>query len=78
MKFHRRHAFEPELVASVVVEIEVALNSGNQFLAGSKLLEVVHFGFQNSPEAFHGTVVDTSADTGHTLTHIGRHEPVVK
>lgn len=32
-----------------------------------KLLEVVHFRFENSPEALHRAVVDAAAGSGHTL-----------
>lgn len=32
-----------------------------------KLLEVVHFRFENPPEALHRAVVDAAAGPGHTL-----------
>jgi len=41
MKSHRRHAFEPEQVTSVVVEIGVTLDGRNKFVVGSKPSEVM-------------------------------------
>ena len=32
-----------------------------------KLLEIVHLGFENAPEALHGAVVNAAAWTGHAL-----------
>ena len=33
------------------------------------MVEIIHFTLQNAPEALHRTIVNTSANTGHTLPH---------
>ena len=45
------------------------LNSSHELLIGFEMVEEVHLTFQDAPEALHGTVINTSANTGHTLLH---------
>ena len=78
MELHRCHAFEPLLVASVVIEIEVILNLWNKIVSRSEFSQVIHLGFDDSPEALHRTVVNASSDTWHTLSHIRLNKFVVK
>ena len=78
MELHRRHAFEPLPAAFVTVEIEIMLDFWNYIVTRSELSQVVHLGFEDPPEAFHWPVVNTSADVGHALPHIGCSELGVK
>ena len=57
------------LTPLVVVVIDKCFNCGNQLIIGCELVEIVHLTFQNPLEAFHWAVINTSADTGHTLLH---------
>lgn len=70
MKLHGCHAVKPLLVSLGVVEMYVVLNGRNQFLLVSKPSQIVHFGFQDSPESFHRTIVNTPSYSGHTLYHL--------
>ena len=45
------------------------LNCCRKLLIGFEMVEVVHLTFQDAPEALHGTGINTSANTGHTLLH---------
>ena len=78
MKFHRCHASESLLVTLVVVKIEITLDCRNQIVTRSKLSEIVHFRFENTPKSLHWTVVNASANAWHTLSHIGGNKFVVK
>ena len=50
-----------------IVKVYVFVDGFLQFLKGMKLPEVVHFRFENPPEALHRAVVDAAAGPGHTL-----------
>ena len=54
------------------------LDCQSQIVTRSEFSQIVHFGFEDSPETLHRTVINTSADAGHTLTHIGGNEFGVK
>ena len=70
MEFHRCHTAKPFLVSSGVVEMNILSNCINQILLVSKLSQIVHFRFQDSPEPLHWAIVDTPANSGHTLYHV--------
>ena len=70
--FHRRQDAEIALQTLTVVIADIFLNHLNEALTVSKTLAVVPFPFENAPEAFHGTVVNTVSHTGHTLCHSRR------
>ena len=52
----------------VVVMNELSYRIHKLFV-GFKMVEVVHLAFQDAPEALHRAIVNTSANTGHTLPH---------
>lgn len=47
----------------------VPLNSCGKAVIVSKVAKVEHLAFKNTPEAFHGSIVDAAANPGHTLYH---------
>ena len=55
--------------AFIVVEVYVALNGRYQAVVILEVAKVVHFAFENAPEAFHGAVVDAATDARHALYH---------
>ena len=62
MKLHRCYASESLLVTLVVVKIRITLDCRNQIVTRSKLSEIVHFRFENTPKSLHWTVVNASAN----------------
>ena len=57
------------LTPLVIVVMDKLLNSSHELLIGFEMVEVVHLTFQDAPEALHGPIINTSANTGHTLRH---------
>ena len=51
------------LTPLVIAVMDELLNSSHE------MVEVVHLTFQDAPEALYGPVINTSANTGHTLPH---------
>ena len=41
-----------------------------KFMIGMKMAQIVHFALEDSPEAFHGPIVDTSTNTRHSLKQL--------
>ena len=70
MKFHRCHAAKPFLESTIVVEIDIVLYCPDQFISGRESAQIIHLRFQHPPEALHRTVVNASAHSGHTLSHL--------
>lgn len=68
---HRRHFVQLLLPAFVVVEVYVVLDGRCQAVVILEVAKVVHFAFENTPEAFHGAIVDATTDARHTLCHPG-------
>ena len=66
---HWRQFVKFPLPAFVVIEIYEAFNGCCQAVVILKAIKVVHFALKNSPETFHGAVVDAAADTRHALYH---------
>ena len=69
MKLQGSHEAKPLLVSLGVVEKNVILNSCDQFLLIGKFSQIVHLGFQDSPESLHRPVVNASSNSGHALYH---------
>lgn len=69
MSLHRSLDKQTVLVTAVVVVINVIFNGGNQLFPAGECLSVIAFTFQDSPEALHRAIVNTAANTGHTLRH---------
>ena len=70
VKLHRRHAAKALLVALGIIEMDIFFDGGSQCLLARKFSQIVHLGFQNSPESFHRTIVNTPSNSGHTLHHL--------
>lgn len=58
------------LAAQVVIVVNKRFHSLYKLFVSIKMSEIVHLTFQNAPEAFHGTVINTSSDARHTLFHV--------
>ena len=71
MSLHRCLDEQTVLVTAVVVVINVIFNGGKQLFPAGECLSVIAFTFQDSPEALHRAIVNTAANTGHTLRHTG-------
>ena len=69
VELHGSHAAKPFLVTLGVVEKDVILNSCDQPSVIGKLSQIVHLGFQDSPESLHRPVVNASSNSGHALYH---------
>lgn len=69
MELHGSHAAKSLLVSLGVVEMYVLLNRGAQLLLVGKFSQIVHLGFQDSPESFHWSIVNASSNSGHALYH---------
>ena len=78
MSLHRCLDEQTVLVTAVVVVINVIFNSGNQLFPAGECLSVIAFTFQDSPEALHRAIVNTAANTGHTLRHSGIQQLLVE
>ena len=78
MSLHRCLDKQTVLVTAVVVVINVIFNGGNQLFPAGECLSVIAFTFQDSPEALHRTIVNTAANTGHTLRHSGIQQLLVE
>ena len=69
MKFHWCHTSELQLKTFCVVEIYIIFNSFYKFFFRSEFLQIVHLRFQNTSISLHRTIVDTSSNSGHALSH---------
>ena len=78
MFFQRRQYTEIALDSSAVVVANITLNRLDKRLLAVELLPIVALSLQDSPEALHGSVVDTPAYAGHALYHTGLFQLVVK
>jgi len=68
---HWSQYIELPLPAFIIVSMYKLAYGFLELVIGMKLAQVVHFALEDSPEAFHGTIVDASTNTGHTLNHTG-------
>ena len=53
----------------MVIVVDKLFNSSHQLLVDIKAIEIIHPTLQDTPEAFHRAVVDTSSHSGHALCH---------
>ena len=63
----RRQTVQLVLTPLVIVVMDKLLNCCRKLLIGFEMVEVVHLTLQDTPEALHRTIVNTSTNTGHTL-----------
>ena len=78
MLFHRSEYAKVPLESFGVVVLNKILNHGNQVCPVSESYSIVPFAFQDSPESFHWSVINTLSDPGHTLRHTGLGQHVVE
>ena len=52
-----------------IVLVNVIPNHPNKFLLGSKLLSIIFFALQDTPEPLHRAIVDAVSHARHTLRH---------
>ena len=67
---HRRQHAQVSLYPVVVVVGDVILNHLRKLLAACKTPAVISLSFQNTPKAFHWTVVNALGYSGHALSHL--------
>ena len=67
MFLYRRQDTKITLYTLVVVIINVCFNRTHKFVLAGKSPTIVHLPLQNSPESFHGPVVNAVGYTGHAL-----------
>jgi len=67
----RRQAVKIMLTATRVVIIYEVIDRLYQLLFALKLPEVIHLTFEDSPEAFHRSVVNAASNSRHALCHSG-------
>ena len=70
VKLHRCHAAKALLIPLGIIKMDIFFDGGSQCLLARKFSQIVHLGFQNSPESFHRTIVNTPSNSGHTLHHL--------
>ena len=70
VEFHGCHAEKPFLVTARIVKIKILSNCSGQFFGGCEFVQIIHLGFEQSPETFHRSVVYASTDARHTLPHM--------
>ena len=58
------------MIAPIVVVFDVILNHFYYSFSGIKSALVISFSFQDSPEAFHRSIVDALANARHTMYHL--------
>ena len=78
MLFHRCDNSQIPLDTLVVVIWDIRLNHFNKFLPGSEPVAVVRFPLENTPESFHGAIVNAVSHSGHTLRHVRRFQLLVE
>ena len=71
MFFHRCENTKVSLEPFGIVVLNKVFNHGNQACSIGETFPVIPFSFQNSPESFHGPVINTLGNSGHALGHSG-------
>ena len=71
MLFHRSEYTEVPLEPFSVVVLNEVLNHSNQTGSVSEAYPIIPLAFQNSPKAFHRSVINAFGNSGHTLSHTG-------
>ena len=70
MLLHRCQHAQVALYPAVVVVGDIILNHLHKLLTACKTLAVISLSFQNTPKAFHWTVVNALGHSGHALFHL--------
>lgn len=78
MNFHGCLDAQSTLEAAEVVIDDITLNHTDQFLPAGKVSAIVSFPLEDTPEAFHGAVVDAHSHAGHALSDAGLGQLVMK
>ena len=78
MLLHRSQHAQVALNSPGVVIMDVAHNHLHKFLLTGKTPSIIAFPFQDAPETFHRTIVNTMCHTGHALHHSRLYELLVK
>ena len=66
------------LTPLVVVVINKLSYCIHKRFIGFKMVEIIHFTLQDAPETLHRTIVNASANTGHTLPHTLLFQPILE
>ena len=78
MFLHRCQHTQVALNSPGVAIADVADNHLHKFLLTGETPAIIAFLFQDAPETFHGSIVNTVSDTGHTLYHSCLYKFLVK
>ena len=78
MLFHWSKYSKSTLVSLVIVVVNVVFNHCHEFFTAVEALTVIPFSLQDSPEAFHRTIVDALGNSGHALCHSDSFKLTVK
>ena len=66
-EFHRRHTVRHSLTSFAVVIMDIISDRIAELIILTKMIQIVHLRFQNSPKAFHRRIIQTFAWTRHAL-----------
>ena len=78
MLFHRWQNAKVTLETFCVVVMNITANHFHQFSTVREAPSIITLSLQNTPEPFHGTVVNAAANTRHTLCHASIDQPLVE
>ena len=78
MLFQRCQNAKVTLETFSVVVMNITVNHFHQFSTVCETPPVITLSLQNTPEPFHGTIVNTAANTRHALCHASIDQPLVE
>lgn len=78
MLFQRCQNAKVTLETFSVVVMNITANHFHQFSTVCETPPVITLSLQNTPEPFHGTIVNTAANTRHALCHASIDQPLVE
>ena len=78
MLLHRSQHAQVALNSPGVVIMDVGHNHLHKFLLTGKTPSIIAFPFQDAPETFHRTIVNTMCHAGHALHHSRLYELLVE
>ena len=78
MLFHRCQNAKVALETLCVVVLNITANHFHQFSTVREVPSIITLSLQNTPESFHGTIVNAAANTRHTLCHARMNQPLVE